>query len=311
MKYVLKKLVTLVITLLVLSFLSYAAFEMIGDPVATILGTNATPESVRELRQSMGLDRPFPVRYLEWLGNFLKGDFGTSYIYRMDVGQMMGEKLANTVILTLMGFLLTVALSIPIGVYSAKHEGKGIDRFLTVFNQVVMAIPPFFVAILLTMIFGLLLRLFTPGNFISLKESPLRFFLYMLFPAFSVALPRIAMTVKMLRTSILEEMERDYIRTAFSRGHSRSTAMKEHALKNGLLPVVTFLAANVAEMLAGCIVVEQIFSVPGIGRLLMVSIANRDIPVVEAVVMILALWVMLVHFLAEVLEESLDPRMRY
>lgn len=310
MKYAMKKLGTLLLTLLILSFLSYAAFEMIGDPVASILGSNATPEAVSQLRSAMGLDRPLVVRYLEWLGNFIKGDFGTSYIYNMSVNGMIGEKLVNTVLLTLMGFALTVLLSIPIGVYSARNEGKGVDRFLTVFNQIVMAIPAFFVAILLTIFFGLVLRVFTPGSFISYKEAPLRYFLYMLFPAVSIALPRIAMTVKMLRTSILEEMQRDYIRTAYSRGHSRQTALKAHALKNALIPVITFLAANAAEMLAGCIVIEQIFSVPGIGRLLMTSIANRDIPVVEAIVMILALWVMLVHFISEVLGETIDPRMR-
>lgn len=310
MHYLVKKLATLIVTLLVLSFLSFAAFEMIGDPVTTILGTNATPEAVAELKVSMGLDRPLTVRYFEWLGNFIRGDFGTSYIYHMPVGEMIGEKLANTVILTLMGFAMTVLFSIPIGVYSARKEGKGIDRFLTVFNQIVMAIPPFFVAILLTILFGLLLKLFTPGNFVPYTESVPRFILYLLFPAFSIALPRTAMTVKMLRTSILEEMQKDYIRTSYSRGRSRQTALKSHALKNAMLPVITFLATTVAEMLAGCIVIEQIFSVPGIGRLLMVSIANRDIPVVEAIVMILALWVMLVHFISEVLGEAFDPRMR-
>ncbi len=305
-----KKLATLLITLFVLSFLAYAAFEMIGDPVNTILGTNATPESVAALRAELGLDRPLPVRYFEWLGHFITGDMGQSYIYRMPVNGMIGEKLVITLFLTLLGFVLTVLISLPLGAYSARNEGKSVDRFLTVFNQIVMALPPFFVAILLTILFGLVLRLFTPGSFVSYKDSLLQFLLYMIFPAVSIALPRIAMTEKMLRTSILEEMQKDYIRTAYSRGHSRQTALNAHAMKNAILPVVTFLAANVAEMLAGCIVIEQIFSVPGIGRLLMVSIANRDVPVVEAIVMILALWVMLVHFISDILSECLDPRVR-
>ena len=310
MRYVLKKLAAAVATLLVLSFLAFAAFEMIGDPVTTILGTNATPEAVEALRAEMGLDRSLFVRYFEWLGHFVTGDMGTSYIYRMPVREMLGEKLVNTLVLTLLGFVIAVAVSIPLGVVSARSEGRWLDRFLTVFNQIVMAIPSFFVAILLMVLFGLLIRLFTPGTFVSYKESAGGFLFYMIFPAISIALPRAAMTEKMLRTSILEEMQKNYVRTSYARGMTRRSAMKAHALKNAMLPVITFLAANAAEMLAGCIVIEQIFSVPGIGRLLMVSIGQRDVPVVEAIVMILAVWVMLVHFISEILSEAFDPRMR-
>ena len=311
MRYLAKKLVTFVVTLLVISFLSFAAFEMIGDPVSTILGTHATPEAAAELRAQLGLDRSLPVRYGEWLLHFFGGDYGTSYIYRgMPVREMIAGKLGNTLVLVLLGVVITIGVSIPVGTYSARKEGRFVDRFLTVFNQILMAIPPFFVAILLTLLFGLLLRLFTPGAFVSFETSWWRFFLYMIFPAVSLALPRVAMTVKMLRSSVLSEMNEDYIRTAYSRGHGRRSAMEQHALKNAMLPVVSFLAANIAEMLAGGIVIEQIFSIPGIGRLLMVSISNRDIPAVEAIVMILAIWVMLIHLIGDILSQLLDPRVR-
>ena len=308
MRYILKKLGTCLVTLLAVSFLSYAAFEMIGDPVASLLGTNASEEAEAALRAELGLDRPLPVRYGLWLLNCLRGDLGTSYSYRLPVNDIIGEKLVITLLLTIFGLILTVAVSIPLGTYSARKEGKKIDRFLTVLSQLLMAVPPFFVAVLLSIVCGLLLRLFTPGAFVSYKDSVPGFLYYMIFPAVSIALPRIAMTVKMLRTSILEEMNEDYIRTAYSRGHRRRSALEMHARKNALLPVVTFIASNTAEMLAGCIVIEQIFSVPGIGRLLMVSIANRDIPVVEAIVLILAVWVMLVHFVSDILSQVLDPR---
>ena len=310
MNFVLKKLATLLITLLVISFLAYAAFEMVGDPVSVILGTNATPEAVEALREELGLDRSLPVRYFTWLFSFLRGDMGRSYIYRIPVGDMIGEKLGLTVTLTLFGFALTLLFSIPLGVYSARREGSWVDRFLTVSNQIVMAVPAFFVAIILTVLFGVVLRFSTPGSFVSFSESPGRFLLNMLFPALSIAIPRTAMTAKMLRSSILGEMQKDYIRTAYSRGHNRQSALRAHALKNSLLPIIAFLASTAAEMLAGCIVIEQIFSLPGIGRLLMVSISNRDIPVVEAIVMILAVWVMVVHFVGEVVSEMLDPRLR-
>ena len=310
MNFVVKKLATLLLTLLAISFLAYAAFEMVGDPVNVILGTHATPEAVAELKASMGLDRPLIVRYISWLGNFTRGDFGTSYIYRIPVREMLGEKIAITVTLTLMGFGLTLLFSIPLGVYSARREGSWVDRALTVSNQILMAIPAFFVAILLTILFGVLLKAFTPGTFVPFSQSPGGFLFYMLFPALSIAVPRTAMTAKMLRSSILGEMQKDYVRTAYSRGHNRQTALKAHALKNAVLPVITFLAAGLAEMLAGCIVIEQIFSVPGIGRMLMMSINTRDIPVVEAIVVILAVWVMVVHFISEILNEMMDPRMR-
>ncbi|MBO4838177.1 MAG: ABC transporter permease [Lachnospiraceae bacterium] len=310
MNFVLKKLGTLLLTLLILSFVAYAAFEMVGDPVNQILGTNASPEDVAALRESLGLNKPLLVRYLRWLTGFISGDLGDSYIYRIPVSGMIGDKLGVTVFLTLMGFALTLLFSVPLGVYGARREGSWADRLLTVVNQIVMAVPAFFVAILLMVLFGVVLRLFTPGSFVPFEESPGAFLLYMIFPALSIAVPRTAMTAKMLRSSILGEMQQDYVRTAYSRGHNRQSALKAHAFKNALLPVISFMASTMAEMLAGCIVIEQIFSIPGIGRLLMVSISNRDIPVVEAIVMILAVWVMLVHFLGEVVGEMLDPRRR-
>lgn len=310
MKFVIKKLATLLITLLVVSFLAYGAFEMVGDPVTQILGTNITPESEAALRRELGLDAPLPLRYFGWLFSFIRGDLGTSYIYRIPVSSMIGEKLGLTLTLTFCGFFLTLLFSLPLGIISARKEGGLLDRVLTVSNQIVMAVPAFFVAILLTVLFGVVLRVFTPGGFVPFSQSPGRFFLYILFPALSMAIPRTAMAAKILRSSILAEMQKDYIRTAYSRGHNRQTALMAHALKNAILPVIAFLAVSAAEMLAGCIVIEQIFSLPGIGRLLMASIGNRDIPVVEAIVMILAVWVMLVHFLGEVVSEMLDPRLR-
>ncbi|MGN0969234.1 MAG: ABC transporter permease, partial [Evtepia sp.] len=149
-----------------------------------------------------------------------------------------------------------------------------------------------------------------PGNFVSFSQSPGRFFLYMLFPALSVALSRVAMTVKMLRSSILDEMNKDYIRTAFSRGRTRAEALRRHALRNALIPVIAFLAVTAAELVAGTIVVEQVFAVPGVGRLLLASISTRDFPVAQAIVVLLAAWVVIVNFIADILYQYMDPRIR-
>ncbi len=310
MKYILKKLCTLVITLFIVSFLAFCAFQLIGDPVTAMLGTNATPEQAEALRETLGFNRPLLVQYGEWLVHFVQGDMGVSYSYNIPVSEMVLEKLPITLILTLMAFVLTVIISIPLGILTARRENGIFDRVMTVLNQVVMAIPPFFIGILLTCVFGLILHVFQPGNFDMVRNDPLSFLSYMIFPALSIAIPRIAMTVKMLRTSILEQMGQDYIRTAYSRGHDRDGVLWGHALRNALIPVVTFIAVSVAEMVAGSIVIEQVFSIPGIGRLLLVSIATRDFPVVQAIVVILALWVVVVNFIADVLYQYIDPRIR-
>ena len=310
MKYIFKKLCTLIITLFIVSLLAFCAFQLIGDPVTAMLGTNATPERVAELQHELGFDRPLLVRYGEWLIDFLHGDMGTSYSYHLPVTDMVSQKLPITFILTLMAFVLTAVVSIPLGILTAKREGGLFDRIMTVLDQIVMSIPSFFIGILLTCIFGLVLHVFQPGSFDAAQKDPLQFLIYMLFPALSIAIPRIAMTVKMLRASILEQMSQDYIRTAYSRGHDRDGVLWGHALRNALIPVVTFVAVSVAEMVAGSIVVEQIFSLPGIGRLLLTSIGSRDFPVVLAIVVILALWVVVVNFIADVLYQYIDPRIR-
>lgn len=311
MKYVLRKLLTLIITLFIVSLLAFLAFQVIpGSPASSMLGTNATPEKVAELEAELGFDDPVLVRYARWATDFVKGDWGMSYQYNLPVKDMVVEKLPVTMTLVLMGFAITVVASFPIGIATAKRAGGKLDRAITVLNQLCMSIPPVFVGILLCFVFGITLRIFMPGNFVSFQQSPGQFFLYMLFPALSVALSRIAMTVKMLRSSILDEMNKDYIRTAFSRGRTRSDAMKQHALKNAMIPVIAFLAVTAAELVGGSIVVEQVFAVPGIGRLLLAAIGARDFPVAQAIVIILAAWVVVVNFIADILYQYMDPRIR-
>ncbi len=311
MKYLAKKLVTLIITLFTVSLLAFLAFQIIPADAATArLGTNATPEQVATLRAEMGLDRPVFIRYGDWLFSFLQGDMGTSYSYRLPVKDMVAEKLPMTASLVGVSCLLMIALSIPIGVFTARRAGGLFDRTMTVLNQILMSVPPVFVGILCSFLFGITLRLFIPGDLPSYQENPWGFFLFMLFPALSIAISRIAMTVKLLRASLLEELDKPYIRTAYSRGHSRSTALGRHALRNAIIPVIVFLAVSAAEMVAGSIIIEQVFAIPGLGRLLLSSIANRDFPVVQAIVVILATWVVLVNFIADIISQYIDPRVR-
>ena len=204
MKYAAKKIVWMLLTMVIVSFLAFLAFRIIpGDPTAKLLGEQATPERVEALRQELGLDRPFLERYVSWLGDFVRGDMGSSYNYSMPVSQMLQGKIPVTGLLTLLSFLLIVVLSIPLGLFTARHSGGALDKALTVVNQVLMAVPAFFTGILLTYLFGLLLRWFVPGSFVSPAESFWQSAGYLVFPAAAIAIPRIAMTVKMLRGAIL------------------------------------------------------------------------------------------------------------
>ena len=214
------------------------------------------------------------------------------------------------IILVVMAFVLTVVVSFPLGILVSRREGSVLDKLILVVDQICMSIPPVFVGILLCFLFGITLRVFTPGRFVPFAQSPGKFLAYMFFPALAVALGRIAVTVKMLRSSILEEMNKDYIRTAFSRGRTRSEAMWKHALRNAVIPVIAVLAVTAAELVASSIVVEQVFTVPGIGRLLLASIGTRDFPVAQAIVVLLAAWVVIVNFVADVIYQYVDPRIR-
>lgn len=311
MKQLAKKLIALIITLFIVSLLAFLAFQIIsGDPATRMLGTEATPEALAALRAKLGLDRPVVLRYWSWLTGALRGDFGTSYSYSIPVAEMLADKLPITALLTLLSFLFTVVLSIPLGILAGSVRNKVVDGFFTALDQIVMSIPAFFIGIIVCSVCGLTFRLFTPGNFISYKESWGACIAYLVFPALSIAIPRIAMTVKMLRGSILSERGKDYVRTARSRGNGRPAILTRHVLKNALLPVITFLAVSMAEIVTGSIIIEQVFTVPGIGRLLLTSINNRDYPVVQAIVVILAAWIVIVNFVADLLYQLVDPRIR-
>lgn len=311
MKYVVKKFTALIITLFAVSILAFLAFSIIsGDPTTKMLGTEATPEAVAALRHELGLDRNVLVRYFDWLFSFLQGDFGTSFNYRMPVSQMLADKLPISALLTFMGFFFTAILSIPLGLLAGSVKSKLLDRAFAVSNQVVMSIPAFFIGILVCYFFGTLSRLFTPGSFTSYTVSWRACITYLIFPALSIAIPRIAMTVKLMRSSIADQQGKDYVRTARSRGVRPLGILLRHVTRNAMVPVITFLAVSAAEIMTGSIIIEQIFTVPGIGRLLLASISNRDFPVVQAIVVLMAAWIVLVNFLADMINQFVDPRIR-
>ena len=311
MHYVLKKIALLLATLLVISLVVFLAFQIIpGDPVTQMLGTEYTEARAEALRHELGLDQPVIVRYFKWLAGFVTGDLGISYSYSMPVSDLLSGKIAVTAWLSVLAFLLVIVISIPLGLALARFEGGVLDRVMTVVNQITMSIPPFFIGILFTLLFGFLLRLFTPGNFVSYHDNVGGFFGFIFFPALAIALPKSAMTVKLLRRSIVGELDEDYVRTAYSRGNSRAMVLQYHVLRNAIIPVVTFLAMTLADIVAGSIIIEQVFTIPGIGRLLLLSISTRDYPVVQSIVVMIAFVVVFMNFLADIAYQYIDPRIR-
>ena len=309
MKYTLKKLSSTIVTLIVVSLCVFLAFNVLpGDPAIRMLGLEASPELVAQTREKMGLNDPVLVRYFRWFVAFWQGDFGNSYTYSVPVASLILSKIPITLTLGLLAFLFTVVISIPVGIATAKYENGVLDRTITVVNQVIMAIPPFFSGILITFIFGMIFKFFTPGGFVSYTEDVKGFLRYLFFPSIAIAFPKIAMTVKMLRGNLIDEAGKDYARTAYSRGNNTNGVLYRHVLKNAMIPVITFLGMALADMVAGSIVIEQVFNIPGISRILLSSISNRDYPVVEAIIMGIAIIVIGTNFLVDIIYRIIDPR---
>lgn len=233
-----------------------------------------------------------------------------SYSYSMPVAEMLKGKLSVTVILTALSFAMTVFISIPLGILTARSESVRVNHFFLIMDQLFMALPPFFIGILSVYLFGIVLKLFAPGTYVPLSESVAGGLGYLLLPALAMALPRSAMTVKMLRSSIRSQMAEDYVRTARSRGLTDSQILRRHALRGAMVPVVTFLAQSAAEIMTGTIIIEQVFTIPGLGRLLLSSIGSRDFPVVQAIVVMMAVFIILVNFAADLINMAIDPRIR-
>lgn len=309
MKFVIRKVTGLIITLLIVSILAFLAFEVIpGDPARTILGTEATESKVRALREEMGLNRPLPQRYGRWLGDFITGDMGISYSYQVPVREMIGDKIPITLTLAAIAFLFVLLFSIPVSILCARYENRFVDKLFTILNQITMSIPPFFIGIIFTVLFGLLFRLFTPGGYVSYEESVSGFLRYLILPGIAVALPKAAMTTKLFRNSLLAELRQDYVRTALSRGNNLWRTLLRHVFRNGILPVITFLGMAIADMIANSIVIEQVFGIPGLGRTLISSISKRDYPVVEAIIVLIAAIILVINVLVDLLYKRLDKR---
>ncbi len=311
MKYVGKKIITLLFTLLFISMAAFLVFQIIpGDPAEMMLDMDATDAQIEAMREQLGLHRPLPIRYISWIVDFCRGNLGTSYNYQIPVAELLKDKLPVTFALAGITFVLILVLSVPFGLFQVRFAKKKIGTIMHVGNQIFMSIPSFFLGVLIILIFGLILKWFTPGNYISYTENIVGFLLYLIAPAMAIAVPKSAMVVKFLRNSVLEQEQSDYVRTAYSKGNTEQKVLYRHILKNALIPVVTILGMMAAETMAGSIVVEQVFNLPGLGRLLVSSIGSRDYPVVQAILVYIASVAVIMNGIVDVLYRYLDPRIR-
>ncbi len=282
-----------------------------GDPAAFMMGLNADPASVAALKAELGLDQPLLARYFSWIGGLTRGDFGVSYTYRVPVGDLIEERLWVSLPLALIAFALSTAIGIPAGVIAAARRRRRSGKAIMTAAQAGVAIPNFWLAILLVMIFAVALRWFSAGGFPGWDAGAAPALKALLLPAIALALPQAAILTQIMRSAMIETMSEDYIRTARAKGLSQGKVLQRHALRNAMIPVLTILGLQFAFLLAGGIIVENVFYLPGLGRLIFQSIVQRDLIVVEGIVMVLVFAVILVTFLIDIAYAIVDPRLRH
>ncbi|WP_068875916.1 MULTISPECIES: ABC transporter substrate-binding protein [unclassified Phenylobacterium] len=281
-----------------------------GDPAAYMMGLNANPEAVAALRSQMGLDGSLPQRYLEWIGGLARGDFGVSYTYRVPVGQLIAERMAVSLPLALMALVLAVAVAFPIGVFAARRRGQASDTVTMSMTQVFMAMPNFWFAMLLVLVFAVGLRWLPAGGFPGWDAGAWPALKALLLPALALALPQAAILARVLRSALIDTLDEDYVRTARAKGLSEGQVVYRHALRNALIPTLTIVGLQFPFLLAGAVIVENVFFLPGLGRLVFQAITQRDLIVVQSVVVLLVFAVVVVNFLVDLGYAAIDPRLR-
>jgi peptide/nickel transport system permease protein/oligopeptide transport system permease protein len=307
--YYVKKIASLLLTIFLITLLAFLLFSIIpGDAAIVSLGTEATSEKIEALREQMGLNDNIFVRYGRWILGVFQGDFGTSTYYRVSVSSLLSERLPVTIWLSIISTVIILVVSLPLGVLASKKEGGLVDRIILIISQTIMAIPSFFLGMMIILVFGLILKYFSVGGYISYKEDFFGFLSYMFYPALAIALPKSAMVIKFLRANILKEKKKDYAKTALAIGASEGRVLLKHVLKNSLIPTITFIGVVIAEVLAGSVIVEQVFGIPGIGRLLVFSVTVRDYNVLQAIMLYIGTAVVLVNFVVDILYHIVDPR---
>lgn len=309
--YILRRLGVGILTLFVASVVVFAVLELVpGDPAQLMLGINATDETLAALREQMGLNQPVLVRYADWILGMATGDFGQSYTYSVPVTELIGERIVVSLPLAIIALILSTVVAIPVGIFSASRRGRAPDTIAMGTAQIGVAIPNFWFALLLVYVFAVGLRLLPAGGFPGWSAGLWPGVKALILPSIALALPQAAILARVTRSSLIEVLGEDYIRTARAKGLPHNRVLWGHALRNALIPVLTILGLQFAFLVAGTIIIENVFYLPGLGRLVFQAITQRDLIVVESVVMLLVATVIVVNLLVDLSYALVDPRLR-
>ena len=299
------------VSLLVASLIVFLLLNALpGDVAQVILGTNATPEAVAALREALGLDRPLPVRYLDWVAGTLAGDLGESALTGESVVALIAPRLGVTLWLVSFSISLAVLVALPVGMFAAQHRRRVKGQLVSGLTQLGLAVPAFLAGILLVIVFAVKLRVLPANGYTRLGEDPWEWFQHLILPCVSLALVQGAVLTRYVRNAFIDVLHEDYFRTARSVGWTENAAMMRHVLRNAGLQVITVLGLQLSALFAGAVVVENVFVLPGLGSQLLKAVANRDLPVVQAIVMLLVAIVLAINALVDLLYQVIDPRLR-
>ncbi len=311
LRYAIGRLVTLAISLLVASLVIFGVLQIVpGDPASYMLGMNAAEDTVAALREELGLTGSAPARYLDWVAGMLSGDFGISYTYRTPVTELVAERLWVSLPLTLYALLLSTAIALFAGVLAASRQGSATDLGVMGVTQLGISVPNFWFAMLLVLVFAVSLRWFSAGGFAGWDAGVFAALKSLTLPAIALALPQASILARIVRSSLLDSLQEDFMRTARAKGLSRRQALWRHALPNAMIPVLTIVGLQFSFLIAGAVIIENVFFLPGLGRLIFQAITQRDLIVVESVVMLLVFAVIVVTFLVDLAYAWVDPRLR-
>ncbi|MHC5652809.1 ABC transporter permease [Stappia sp. ICDLI1TA098] len=306
-----KRLASLVATLIVASFVIFFVLEILpGDPAEVMLGINAQEDTLAALRSEFGLDRPPLERYADWLAGFASGDLGQSYTYAVPVSELIAGRIAVSLPLALLALALSTAIAFPVGVYAAARRGRWQDGGIMALTQIGIAVPNFWFAMLLVYVFAVVLRMVPSGGFPGWEAGLAPALTALALPAIALALPQAAILARVMRSALIDALHEDYVRTARAKGLTRTAVLWRHALRNALIPVLTILGLQFSFLIAGTIIIENVFYLPGLGRLVFQAIGQRDLIVVRSVVLLLVATVIAVTFLVDMTYALADPRLR-
>ncbi|MGI6254804.1 MAG: ABC transporter permease [Acutalibacter sp.] len=309
--YYVRKVAGFIITLFLVSILTFAVFQILpGDPALVILGVDADPAQIQQLHDEMGLDRPIVLRFLSWIGGVLRGDLGQSYRYHQPVSQLIGSAFGVTVQLAVFALVITAVVGIPVGIWLSHHSKKPYAMPVSLLSQLGLSVPAFCFSVLLVNIFSVWLEWLPSMGYTAFSQDPVAWLKSLILPAVAIAFGSTAVLIRYVKVSIAQQERQDYVKTAQSKGVPSRKILRGHVLRNSLIPVLTIFGMTITDVLGGSIIIENVFSLPGIGRLISSSINSRDLPLIQGLVLYLAVIVVICNFVVDVLYSVIDPRIR-